>query len=206
MGERMGAEADAGLSHAPALLPGEHHSLIRSYREVRFELLDGPTPHLGLTRFEQRQEGRERFEPLVLGAQGERPRLRQTDLQPRPSSALKQVCDSLGPRNASRLDALDDEEDRCGYSIALKNRIGQVEVVGKAIVERDGDRAARQGMPIHHRLDDLVQRQHPVVAGQVCDLGCKLLLRDPGEEWIFSGHDAMEAEDDGTVPGKPPRD
>ena len=121
-------------------------------------------------------------------------------------SALKQVCDSLGPRNASRLDALDDEEDRGRDAIALEDRIGQVEVVGKAIVERDGDRAARQGVPIHHRLDDLVQRQHPVVAGQVCDLGCKLLLRDPREEWIFSGHDAMEAEDDGTVPGKPPRD
>src|SRR5207247_4987281 len=38
MGERMGAKADAEFGHAPALLPGEHHSLIRSYRQVRLEL------------------------------------------------------------------------------------------------------------------------------------------------------------------------
>src|SRR5437867_1387122 len=196
MGECMGAEADARLGHAPALLPGEHHPLIRSYRELRLELLDGSTPDLGFTRFEQRQEGRECLEFLCLAAQGKHPRLRQTDFQPRSLSALKQVRDSLGPRNASRLDALVDEEDRCRYAIALEDRIGQVEIVGKAIVERDGDRATWHGAPFQDRLDDLVQRQHPVVERQVGDLGRKLLLRNPGKEWIFPGDDAMETEDD----------
>src|SRR5712691_5304019 len=103
MGERMGAEADTGLGHPLALLPGEHQSLIRSYREVRLELLDGPTPDFGFARFERRQEGRECLELLRRAAQGKHPRLRQGDLQSRSLSALKQVCDSLGPRKASRL-------------------------------------------------------------------------------------------------------
>ena len=40
MGKRMGAERDAESGHAPALLPGEHHSPIRSDRETRLELLN----------------------------------------------------------------------------------------------------------------------------------------------------------------------
>src|SRR2546422_3872328 len=112
MGERMGTEADAGLGHALTLLPGEHHSLIRFDREALLELLDGPAPDLGPARLEQRLEGRERLDPLRLTAQREHSRLGQTDLQPRSLSALKQVCDSLGPRDASRLHALENEEDR----------------------------------------------------------------------------------------------
>src|SRR5262249_1980468 len=47
MSERVGAEADTGSSHLPALLPGEHHSLIRLHREARLKLIHGSTPTRG---------------------------------------------------------------------------------------------------------------------------------------------------------------
>jgi len=81
-----------------------------------------------------------------------------------------------------------------------------VEVVGKAIVERDGHRAARQRAPVQSRLDDLVQREHHVVAGQVGDLGREPFVTDARKERIFLGDDAMGAEDHGTAPGKASRD
>src|SRR5258705_7203170 len=112
MGERMGTEADAGLDHALALLPGEHHSLIRFDREALLELLDSPAPDHGSARLEQRLEGRERLDPLRLTAHREHSRLWQADLQPRSLRALKQVFDSPGPRNASRLYTFGDEEER----------------------------------------------------------------------------------------------
>ena len=194
------------MGHALALLPGEHHSLVRFDRKALLELLEGPAPDHCWARLEQRLEDRERLDPLRLSAQREHSRLWPADFQPRSLRALKQVCDSLGPRNASRLYALEDEEDRRRHCIALEDRIRQVEVVGKAVVERDRDRAAGQGTLVQNGLDDLAQRQHPVVSGQVGDVGRKPLLEDPRKEWIFPGNYAMGAEDDGTAPGKPSRD